>query len=72
MRLVSRWSQRVLVRALGREFEFEVGESVVTEHSVKHTPQSFTLLCRGAGLRVHDKWSDSHHAYALYLLAKAS
>jgi L-histidine N-alpha-methyltransferase len=71
MRLVSKKKQRVQVGALKREFQFERGEPIRTEVSVKYTDIGFASVCKSAGLACHRWWSDPHNDFRVLLLAKA-
>jgi L-histidine N-alpha-methyltransferase len=70
MRLVSRRTQRVRVGALGSVFRFARGEFIHTENSHKYALASFEQLCRAAGLRVAELWTDRREWFALALLRK--
>lgn len=68
MRLISRCSQRVYINSLQREFTFEQGEYIHTEDSHKYTFESFTEICRAAGLEIQNQWLDKHKWFAVTLL----
>ena len=68
MRLISRWSQRVYINNLQREFTFERDEYIHTEDSHKYTFESFTEICRVAGLEIQNQWLDKHEWFAVALL----
>jgi uncharacterized SAM-dependent methyltransferase len=56
MHLVSMDARTVRVR--GREFSFQAGESICTEHSHKYRLEDFQKLAAEAGLRVAKVWTD--------------
>ncbi len=66
MHLVSRTRQAVHVG--GRAFTFEEGETLHTECSYKWDLRSFERLARGAGLLVHDVFSDDERRFAVLAL----
>lgn len=47
-----------IVRVRGREFSFQAGESICTEHSHKYRLDDFRELAAEAGLRVDKLWMD--------------
>ena len=71
MHLVSRRSQVIRVPVPGepdREFSFDEGEVIVTEHSCKYTIPGFTATAETAGLRVGRVWSDSGNRFSVFYL----
>jgi dimethylhistidine N-methyltransferase len=68
MRLISRCPQRVYINNLQQEFTFEQDEYIHTEDSHKYTFESFTEICRAAGLEIQNQWLDKHEWYAVALL----
>jgi L-histidine N-alpha-methyltransferase len=70
MALVSRRPQRVTLG--GEVYHFNVGEPLVTEYSVKYTPERFLALAREAGWRPLGRWSDGEEDLSLHLLERAN
>ncbi|EEF59699.1 L-histidine N(alpha)-methyltransferase [Pedosphaera parvula] len=70
MHLISRKRQNVSV--CGEEFEFELGESILTEHSYKYTPQEFEELAVQAGFKVVRCWTDERQWFSLQFLTPLS
>jgi L-histidine N-alpha-methyltransferase len=68
MRLVSRRNQTVTIRAIGRAFDFRQGEYIHTENSHKYSPAAFEAICRDAGWRVQERWTDDQEWFAVALL----
>lgn len=66
MHLVSRIRQ--VVRVDGHTFDFERGESILTEYSHKYTLDSFADLARLAGLAACGSWSDPDEHFCVQLL----
>ncbi|MFQ6538566.1 MULTISPECIES: L-histidine N(alpha)-methyltransferase [Aphanothece] len=66
MALISRRRQRV--RLAGRSWTFEPGEQLITEYSLKYTPEAFTALAAAAGWRPRCRWSDPAGDLSLHLL----
>jgi L-histidine N-alpha-methyltransferase len=69
MALVSLRPQTVGVA--GERFRFSAGEPLITEYSVKYSPESFLALARGAGWRPLGRWSDAADDLSLHLLERA-
>jgi uncharacterized SAM-dependent methyltransferase len=69
MALVSRKEQCVTLA--GRRWQFQAGESLITEYSVKYTPETFTTLARSAGWQPLRRWSDANGDLSLHLLGQA-
>jgi dimethylhistidine N-methyltransferase len=71
MHLVSRARQEIGVRALGRAFSFDPGETIHTENSYKYTLADIERLASGAGLSVAEVFTDESAWFALALFAPA-
>jgi uncharacterized SAM-dependent methyltransferase len=56
------------VRAAQRSWEFESGSPLITEYSVKYTPEAFQSLAASAGWRPLRRWSDPQGDFSLHLL----
>ena len=65
MHLVSK--HRQLVRVCGRVITFAPGESIVTEHCYKHTPEAMQALLGAAGWRTRRVFTAARHPYRLWL-----
>jgi dimethylhistidine N-methyltransferase len=65
MHLVSDSAQRV--RVAGWTFDFEPGESILTEYSYKYSPEGFRGMCRDAGLEILRSWTDLRGWFGIYL-----
>ena len=67
MHLVSLADQDVRI---GRQHVgFAAGETIHTENSYKHAPQSFDRIAEDAGWQVTQRWTDPEHLFSLNLLA---
>ncbi|TWT52250.1 Histidine-specific methyltransferase EgtD [Thalassoglobus neptunius] len=66
MHLVSRHDQRVTIA--DREFRFQPGEYICTEHSHKYTIERFSALAAEADFHVAESWTDSNEWFAVLLL----
>ncbi len=66
MHLISRRSQTVPVD--GQRFAFAEGESRVTEHSYKYTPEEFRQLAAGAEFEVVRCWTDTRRWFSVQYL----
>jgi L-histidine N-alpha-methyltransferase len=66
MQLVSEVAQRVTVG--GRTFDFDAGESIVTEHCYKWSPERFAALAERAGLRSEEVLFDERSLVSMHLL----
>ena len=66
MELVSLRPQSVTLA--GSCWSFAAGEPLVSEHSVKYSPDAFTVLAGGAGWRTTATWSDPRGDLSLRLL----
>ena len=71
MRLRSRRQQRVQVRALGLDVEFDKGEQLRTEISAKFRRKGMTVELASAGLDVARWWTDPEGDFALLLAMPA-
>ncbi len=69
MALVSRRAQTV--NLAGERYTFAAGEPLVTEYSVKYTPERFLALAGSAGWRALARWSDGAEDLSLHLLERA-
>ena len=69
MALVSREPQTVTLA--GQRWTFAADEPLITEYSVKYTPEAFRELARRAGWRSLRRWSDGDDDLSLHLLEPA-
>jgi dimethylhistidine N-methyltransferase len=69
MALVSCGEQEI--RLAGRTWRFAPGEPLITEYSVKYTPEAFLALARRGGWRPLERWSDPAGDLSLHLLRQA-
>jgi L-histidine N-alpha-methyltransferase len=69
MALVSQVAQEV--RLAGETYTFTSGEPLITEYSVKYSPDRFLALAREAGWRPLARWSDETNDLSLHLLEQA-
>jgi dimethylhistidine N-methyltransferase len=69
MALVSQRPQHV--RVAGEPFTFVAAEPLVTETSVKYSPQRFLALARASGWHPLGRWSDTAEDLSLHLLERA-
>lgn len=69
MALVSKHQQEV--RLAGETCSFAAGEPLITEYSVKYSPERFLALARTAGWRPLARWSDGADDLSLHLLERA-
>jgi dimethylhistidine N-methyltransferase len=69
MALVSRQTQTV--QLAGETWSFAAGEPLITEYSVKYTPEAFLALAASAGWRGAGRWSDPGSDLSLHLLVTA-
>lgn len=70
MALISQRLQEVTLA--GQTYSFSPGEPLITEYSVKYTPQQFLSLAREAGWRPLARWSDGTEDLSLHLLERAN
>jgi dimethylhistidine N-methyltransferase len=66
MHLISR--RRQAVRVAGERFDFEEGETILTECSYKYTVRGFQALAAAAGLRARQVWTDSRRWFSVQYL----
>lgn len=71
MHLVARTPQRVRF-AEGAERRFEPGEAIVTEHSYKHTPESFRALLAQAGFGEVHHFANERGWFHVFVAAPAA
>jgi len=64
MRIASRRDQPV--RVGGETFQFRKGEEIITEHSYKYTPDTFTRLARRAGWNQVALWTDPRQWFGVF------
>ena len=69
MALVSREPQTVTLA--GQRWTFAADEPLITEYSVKYTPEAFRELAQRAGWRSLRRWSDGDDDLSLHLLEPA-
>jgi dimethylhistidine N-methyltransferase len=70
MALVSQVDHEVTVA--GETHAFAAGEPLITEYSVKYSPERFLALARDAGWRPLARWSDDADDLSLHLLERAN
>jgi dimethylhistidine N-methyltransferase len=74
MRLVCTRGQQVSLPAGGGStaatFEFYPGDYIITEYSHKYTTAAFASLVARAGWQATRVWTDEHHWFAVWLLAR--
>ena len=64
-------SRAQTVQLAGEAWSFAVGESLITEYSVKYDPAEFTALAERAGWQPLGRWSDPAEDLSLHLLVTA-
>ena len=69
MRLISQKAQTVHIGE--KEFAFEEGEIIVTEHSHKYAPEVFTQMAENAGWKVRQNWTDERGYFCVFYLEVA-
>ena len=69
MALVSRGHQTIDLD--GERWTFDDNEALITEHSVKYTPEAAAELARTAGWSIRQRWHDSQDHLSLHLLEPA-
>lgn len=67
MYLESLCAQTARVAALGRTFDFAVGERMHTENSYKYTPAAVDRILHAAGFSRARTWTDQRRYFALHL-----
>lgn len=65
---MSRERQRVTLRDLDLEVEFEEGEAIHTENSYKYSPAMLQEISGGAGFGIDRSWLDEQRRFSLSLL----
>ena len=70
MALVSRQDQTVHLG--GEAWFFRQGDTWITEHSVKYSPNAAASLAAQAGWRIQRCWNDPNQQIALHLLLPAN
>lgn len=68
MRLESLCAQQVFINAIGREFAFNAGETILTEISQKFDPQALSDWFEQCGFTVIKHWQDASNWYGVILL----
>jgi dimethylhistidine N-methyltransferase len=63
--------QEQTVQLAGRQWSFAAGEPLITEYSVKYSPEAFLALAQRAGWRGLQRWSDPAGDLSLHLLQPA-
>ena len=69
MALVSRGHQTIDLD--GERWTFDDNEALITEHSVKYTPEAAAELARSAGWSIRQRWHDPQDHLSLHLLEPA-
>lgn len=69
MALVSRCDQTV--RLAEQSWSFAEGEALITEHSVKYSPEAAAELASRAGWRIRQRWHDQDDTLSLHWLEPA-
>ena len=70
MALVSRHAQTVTLA--GRRWRFAAGEPLITEYSVKYSPEAFQALAAASGWSAIRRWCDGNDDLSLHLLVQAN
>ncbi len=68
MHLISKMKQKVKVNKLNQVFEFEKGETILTENSYKYSLKSIEQLAKKSNLRVERNFVDKNEWFNLALL----
>jgi dimethylhistidine N-methyltransferase len=55
-------------RVAGRRFDFEMGESILTEYSHKYTVESFGKIAGEAGFKTRQVWTDADDLFSVQYL----
>jgi L-histidine Nalpha-methyltransferase len=66
MHLISLRNQ--VAHVVGHPVHFARGESIHTENSYKHTPESFAALARSSGWSAEAMWTDPQELFSIHLL----
>ncbi len=69
MALISERQQSIALA--GTTWHFAPGEPLITEYSVKYSPQAFAALATSAGWRQEQSWSDPAGDLSVHLLGQA-
>lgn len=69
IRLISRQPQAVCID--GVRFQFDEGESILTEYSHKYTLKAFEQLAASAGLQTRQVWTDANKLFSVQYLTPA-
>ena len=70
MALVSRCAQTIQLAESA--WSFDPNERLVTEHSVKYTPDAAADLAAQAGWQIQQRWHDDHDQISLHLLVPSN
>ena len=68
MFLVSQKAQKISIRVLNLEIEFEPGETIHTENSYKYALEEIETLASGSGFASERQWSDGANLFTVNLL----
>ena len=68
MHLESRKRQRVAIRQLDLEVDFDAGESIHTESSHKYSRGMLERMCQGSAFELSRSWLDAQQRFSLNLL----
>jgi len=69
MRLVSQKACRVRIPGCDLTVDFEAGETIHTENSVKYSPEEIDELAADSGLQTRARWMDVDDYFSLSLLS---
>lgn len=62
--------QEMKVSINGHRFNFDKGESILTEYSHKYSPDAFVSLAASAGLEALGVWTDSDNLFSVQYLSR--
>jgi L-histidine N-alpha-methyltransferase len=68
MHLISKMNQNIKIDRLNQVFNFEKGETILTEYSYKYSLKSIKQLANKSNLRVERNFFDKNKWYNLALL----
>lgn len=68
--LVSAKDQSVVIKSLGKTFNFKQGEKIHMETSRKYNDQILNEILKGSSLKIRDRLLDSQQLFADYILEK--
>ena len=68
MHLLSKVKQKIKVNKINQLFDFEKGETILTENSYKYTLKSIEQLANKSNLRVERNFLDKNEWFNLALL----